>query len=143
MVEVLVMKKEAPAHANNLIQCADKRNEFDYLDDGFQYWFPTNNQGGLSSKQLRILADELDRRNYKWEQKVDKELADVIREIRITYSGAIAEELVKVQPMPSNCISNLYQVSKTEDKLRLEGYHPVDDTTKLIWTNGKTRLIVE
>lgn len=59
-------------YPNNLIQCAETRNEFDYLDDGYQYWFPTNNQGGLTSTQLRIIADELDRRNHKWNQQVQE-----------------------------------------------------------------------
>jgi len=37
----------------------------------------------------------------------------------------LAKELASVQPMPSDCLKNLYEASKSEDELRKDGYEPV------------------
>lgn len=41
--------------------------------DGFYYYFPKDG-GFLTSAHLRILADELDRRNKDWSDYIDKTL---------------------------------------------------------------------
>lgn len=56
---------------NRIIQIAEERGEFLYLEDGFLYYAP-NGGGAISAHQLRILADELDRRNKDWEEQINK-----------------------------------------------------------------------
>jgi len=54
-----------------LIEKCDKHDEFVQFEDGFVYYWPVG-RGGISAVHLRIIADELDRRNAAWE----KDLAD-------------------------------------------------------------------
>jgi hypothetical protein len=54
-----------------LIQIAIERKEFTYLEDGFLYWFPSN-KGGVSSWQLRAIADYLDEKNKQWEKQISE-----------------------------------------------------------------------
>lgn len=39
-------------------------------DDGYYVYWPTGNGGSLSSHNLRVIADELDRRNAKHDRQV-------------------------------------------------------------------------
>lgn len=57
------------------IQLSDKLKEF-YLDvDGYVYWWPDgSHHGHLASHHLRWLADELDRRNKKWDDQIKSEI---------------------------------------------------------------------
>lgn len=49
--------------AEEIIQLADKRNEFVIDVDGYVYYQPFDPAGYFSAAVLRVLADELDRRN--------------------------------------------------------------------------------
>ena len=62
------MQKE---YAQKIIDATDSRDEFVTDVDGFVYWWPQNGNGHLSAEQLRILADELDKRNKHWQQVID------------------------------------------------------------------------
>lgn len=42
------------------------------LEDGFLYFF--TKQGAFSADSLRVIADELDRLNDPWKQRIDQEL---------------------------------------------------------------------
>lgn len=56
---------------NRIIQVAEERGEFLYLEDGYLYYAP-NGSGAISAHDLRTLADELDRRNKKWSDEIDE-----------------------------------------------------------------------
>lgn len=43
--------------------------DFVTFDDGYIYWWP-DVRGGLSAHDLRVVADELDRRNAEWDKEV-------------------------------------------------------------------------
>jgi hypothetical protein len=43
--------------------------EIEPLEDGFFYYFP-DKAGGLSSHVLRLIADELDKKNESWERQI-------------------------------------------------------------------------
>lgn len=47
----------------------DKHGCFDTLDCGFVYFFPVVAHGALSADSLRVIADELDRRNEEVKRK--------------------------------------------------------------------------
>lgn len=70
-------KTGAPAAPGQVvIRMADDRQEFVKDVDGFVYWRPACEHGGhLAGYQLRILADELDRRNKAWEEEIDRYFA--------------------------------------------------------------------
>lgn len=56
---------------SRIIQLADERGEFVYLEDGFLYYEPKG-FGVISAHNLRELADELDKRNAKWQEEIDE-----------------------------------------------------------------------
>jgi hypothetical protein len=41
-------------------------------DDGFFVYWPTEHRGAYSPHHLRMIADELDRRNKDWEEELNK-----------------------------------------------------------------------
>jgi hypothetical protein len=45
------------------VATAEKAGDFVAGDDGYFIWWPSGMNGGLSAELLRLLADELDRRN--------------------------------------------------------------------------------
>jgi len=53
-----------------LVKKCDDHNEFVTFDDGFVYFWPKG-YGGLDAVCLRIIADELDKRNAEWKQNID------------------------------------------------------------------------
>lgn len=56
----------------SIVEIADQYHEFEKGDDGYVMWHPCSIiSGGMTSKQLRELADELDRRNEKWDKEVN------------------------------------------------------------------------
>jgi hypothetical protein len=57
-------------YKQELISIVDIKNEFITGDDGYVYYWPEGNRGCLSSFQLRIIADELDNRNEKWDKQI-------------------------------------------------------------------------
>ena len=56
----------------HIIQTADKWGEFVTGDDGFVYWWPDSKRGCFNPFALRVLADELDRRNEPWKKQIDE-----------------------------------------------------------------------
>lgn len=44
--------------------------------DGYCYWWPPSGQGCVAAHTLRIIADELDRRNATWDAAVKKGLGN-------------------------------------------------------------------
>ena len=59
--------------SDRIIKLADERGEFQALEDGFVYYWPSSG-GAISARQLRLLADELDRRNADWERQINDEI---------------------------------------------------------------------
>ena len=59
--------------ATKIIRIIDERNEFVRDVDGFLYYFPTVGGGHFSSDILRIIADELDKRNKPWQDQIEKD----------------------------------------------------------------------
>lgn len=55
----------------NIIEVADKDNEFVMLEDGFYYYWPKG-KGAIPAYQLRLLADELDKRNKEWNDRINE-----------------------------------------------------------------------
>lgn len=47
------------------------------LEDGFQYYFLAGLHGALSANDLRIIADELDRRNATWQKQIEQDLSEL------------------------------------------------------------------
>ncbi|MEM0966602.1 MAG: hypothetical protein AAGJ81_10685 [Verrucomicrobiota bacterium] len=55
-----------------LIEKLDTRREFVTEVDGYVYWWPNvSHNGHFASHHLRWIADELDRRNEKWQTFID------------------------------------------------------------------------
>ena len=52
---------------SNIIKQASK--DFAPLDDGYIYYWPSRG-GALSAHTLRIIADELDKRNKEWDDDI-------------------------------------------------------------------------
>ena len=64
---------------------------------------------------------------------MDKAKAKLLAEmIRNTMPDQIAKELISIQPMGNNVISDLYKVSLTETELKEQGYKSVSDMG-LMW----------
>lgn len=57
---------------SRIVQIADERGEFVYLEDGFLYYAPEATGGCIAAHELRALADELDRRNKAWEDQINE-----------------------------------------------------------------------
>ncbi len=64
-------KKE---HRERVIASCDKYNEIGPLDDGFQYFW-IKDRGAMSAADLRVIADELDRRNKDRQEQIERELS--------------------------------------------------------------------
>jgi len=56
---------------SRMVELAKLRGEFQTLDDGFVYYWPSHRNGAFSADNLRKLADELDRRNALWEKGIE------------------------------------------------------------------------
>lgn len=54
----------------SILRMLKERNELAELEDGFIYWWPTGN-GAVGSHHLRAIADELDRLNQDWQDRMD------------------------------------------------------------------------
>ena len=57
--------------SDRIIALADVRGEFKSLDDGFVYYWPSE-CGAIAAHELRLLADELDRRNARWVAEIEE-----------------------------------------------------------------------
>lgn len=62
-------------YRNRVIQMCDERDEFGPLEDGYVYYWPSAKQGAIAAEELRIIADELDRRNAEWDAQVQRDIA--------------------------------------------------------------------
>lgn len=74
----LSRKGSAPqldAERARVVSISTQREEFVTFEDGYCHWWPSGSlNGALSSWHLRVLADELDRRNLRWDKQVRKGL---------------------------------------------------------------------
>lgn len=61
------------ADRDRIVSLIDARGEFFNLDDGYLYWEPTGN-GAFSAADLRIIANELDKRNKPWDDQINNDL---------------------------------------------------------------------
>lgn len=61
--------EELTARESRIIAMCERYDMIGPLDDGYQYFWPKNH-GCLSPVDLRTIADELDRRNAKWDGQV-------------------------------------------------------------------------
>lgn len=67
---------------------------------------------------------------------MNEEKAKLLAEmIRNTLPDQIAKELISVQPMGNNVVSDLYKVSMAETELKEQGYKPVSNMG-LMWTKN-------
>lgn len=60
-------------HRERVLAKCDEFGEIGPLDDGFRYFW-IRNRGAMSAADLRVIADELDRRNKDWQDQIDREL---------------------------------------------------------------------
>jgi hypothetical protein len=67
------MAKYGDERIQQIIAMTEERGDFGPLEDGYQYYW--SKHGALSAWELRVLADELDRRNTLWDADVQKTLA--------------------------------------------------------------------
>lgn len=58
-------------HRKKLLRSCEEYSEFGPCDDGYQYFW-IENRGCLSAEDLRIIADELDRRNKDWDEQLSE-----------------------------------------------------------------------
>jgi hypothetical protein len=66
------MPEEVAPHMSRIVELAEKYAEFITNDDGFVVYWPTKERlGYYTAHDLRILADELDRRNAAWEAELN------------------------------------------------------------------------
>ena len=55
---------------------------------------------------------------------------------KISSPDDIASQLISVQPMPNDFFSKIYDVSKSREELKAEGYKPVCDVG-LVWVKDE------
>ena len=55
-----------------VISMTDERKEFVTGEDGYVYYWPEGKHGAQSAVDLRILADELDKRNAAWDKNIQE-----------------------------------------------------------------------
>lgn len=67
------MSEAAEEYRDRLIANCDKYDEIGPLDDGYRYFW-IKDRGALSARDLRIIADELDRRNKEWDEHIQREI---------------------------------------------------------------------
>ena len=61
------MKEES----KRIIDLCEMRGDFVTEVDGFVYWWPDLVDGHMNSSHLRIIADELDKRNKPMQKSID------------------------------------------------------------------------
>lgn len=65
---------------SRLVAMVEQWNEFITLVDGYVYYWPNPERAGaLSACNLRMIAEELDRRNDKWDHEVRQALEEIDR----------------------------------------------------------------
>lgn len=74
------MKAEVPnedqadlEHVDRVVKLANERGDFVRMEDGYTCYWPSNaaSRGALPSWALRVLADELDRRDASWDSIIN------------------------------------------------------------------------
>lgn len=63
-----------PHNVENVLRKLEEFSDFITLDDGYLYYEPKPDCGALSAWALRVIADELDRRNASWDAQVREAL---------------------------------------------------------------------
>lgn len=64
-------------YRKHIIDICDKNSNIGPLDDGYQYYWPNSaDRGAYSAEVLRIIADELDKRNKWWDEQVQQAFHD-------------------------------------------------------------------
>jgi len=61
-----------PAEHARILAEADKRKEFVTGEDGYVVYWPAKLGGAYSSWVMRLIADELDRRNADWDRQMQE-----------------------------------------------------------------------
>ena len=69
-----IMSETRDEYANRIIKKADEAGDIFTLEDGFFYFGPSTG-GAMSAELLRVIADELDRRNEGWASTIDEYFA--------------------------------------------------------------------
>ena len=73
----MVIARTATEEAARIVKMTADRGGFAKLDDGFVYYWPSHGwSGAMGAWHLRILADELDRRNKKWNDEICEYLGE-------------------------------------------------------------------
>lgn len=62
-LEAMPGTKGDGARGPSLIDRVEKKGDFVIFENGYTYYCPTSGGGGLTAHNLRVIADELDRRN--------------------------------------------------------------------------------
>lgn len=68
------MSETRDQYAKRIIEKADEAGDIFTLEDGFYYFGPSTG-GAMSAELLRVVADELDRRNEGWASTIDEYFA--------------------------------------------------------------------
>ncbi len=55
-----------------IIEKLNKDGCFEPLDCGYVHLWPQTTQGAFSADALRVIADEIDRRNEEWDKQVQE-----------------------------------------------------------------------
>jgi hypothetical protein len=72
----LIRNPAVEPERKRVVALSGERNEFVTFTDGYVHYWPAGSpNGALSSWHLRVLADELDRRNRAWDVKVRRALS--------------------------------------------------------------------
>jgi hypothetical protein len=66
------MSETKEQYAKRIIEHVDKNHDFVYGDDGYCIYWVSQTGGGLTADALRVIADELDRRNADWDANVQQ-----------------------------------------------------------------------
>jgi len=61
---------------DKLIEKCLEREQIFKLEDGFTYFFPCQNGGGISSAELRVIANYLDEQDKEHQASIDKYFAE-------------------------------------------------------------------
>ncbi len=69
------MTAQKPSASERLVALAQEKGDFVTGDDGFVFFWPTGCRCGLAEWELRVLANELERRNADWSAKMDEYFA--------------------------------------------------------------------
>lgn len=69
------MSKEYEKYKTRVLQACTEKNMFLQVEDGYYQFFPESIGSYYTSDSLRIIADELDKRNVTWDKEVKEALA--------------------------------------------------------------------